>query len=173
LLALKDGIYWGLGHSSTIFLVGLLTIAGRLLVPEALFAYLEAGVGLMLVALGAVRMRQVYAGLRPNGNLAVSNAPVHGVAYGIGMLHGLAGSGAMVLLVTTQTKDPVAGLVYLLVFGLGSVAGMLVASGIFSLPFSKFFSANRPVHLGLTGLSSALCLLLGFQIMYHNLRHLI
>jgi hypothetical protein len=84
-------------------------------------------------------------------------------------VHGLAGSGVMVLLVMTEIKDTVPSLLYLLIFGLGSVAGMLVASGLFSLPFSKLFTQNRKVQLALIVMSSLLCIFFGSKIIYQNL----
>jgi sulfite exporter TauE/SafE len=54
----------------------------------------------------------------------------------IGMVHGLAGSGALTLLVLTQIQSVVIGLLYLGIFGLGSVVGMLVMSGLIGLPFA-------------------------------------
>jgi cytochrome c biogenesis protein CcdA len=84
-------------------------------------------------------------------------------------VHGLAGSGVMVLLVMTEIKDTVPSLLYLLIFGLGSVAGMLVASGLFSLPFSKLFTKNRKVQQALIVLSSALCIFFGSKVIYQNL----
>ncbi|MDR2148543.1 MAG: hypothetical protein LBE91_19040, partial [Tannerella sp.] len=47
--ALKDGIFWGLGHTSTIFLIGILMILFKVNIPEKSFSYFEAGVGLMLI----------------------------------------------------------------------------------------------------------------------------
>jgi high-affinity nickel permease len=44
-LAIKDGIYWGLGHTSTIFLIGLLMIVGKVTVFNGYFGYFEAVVG--------------------------------------------------------------------------------------------------------------------------------
>jgi len=54
----------------------------------------------------------------------------------MGMLHGLAGSGALVLLVLASMPSPAAALAYILVFGVGSTAGMLVLSGLIGVPFA-------------------------------------
>jgi high-affinity nickel permease len=60
-LAIKDGIYWGLGHTSTIFLIGLLMIVGKVTVFNGYFGYFEAVVGLMLVILGIHRLYQHFS----------------------------------------------------------------------------------------------------------------
>ena len=91
------------------------------------------------------------------------------VAYGVGLIHGLAGSGAMILLVMTEVQGSMNSLIYLLVFGVGSVVGMLLAAGIFSLPFSRKITSNRTLQLSLVLLSSLLCIGYGGYIMFENL----
>jgi hypothetical protein len=54
----------------------------------------------------------------------------------MGLLHGLGGGGALVLVVLTTLPSPAAALLYILVFGLGSTAGMLVLSGLMGVPFA-------------------------------------
>src|SRR5947207_12652484 len=66
-------------------------------------------------------------------NHSVSNVGIKPVL--IGVVHGLAGSGALTLLVLTQIKSAWLGLLYLAIFGLGSIAGMLLMSGLIGLPF--------------------------------------
>jgi ABC-type nickel/cobalt efflux system permease component RcnA len=63
----------------------------------------------------------------------------------VGMVHGLAGSAALVLLVLTTIPSVVGGLLYILAFGLGSIAGMLVMSSLISVPF--VFSARSSFRL--------------------------
>mgnify|MGYP000625068917 CR=1 FL=1 len=63
-------------------------------------------------------------------------------------------SGAMVLLVMTEIQSTMNSMIYLMIFGIGSVVGMLVAAGIFSLPFSKKITENQSLQLGLVVLSS-------------------
>ena len=93
----------------------------------------------------------------------------HHVAYGVGLVHGLAGSGAMILLVMTEVQGNMNSLLYLLVFGIGSVVGMLLAAGIFSLPFSRKLSSNQTLQYFLVILSSVLCIGYGGYLMYQNL----
>lgn len=168
-LAIKDGIYWGLGHTSTILLIGIIIIMGKLVVDEKYFGYLEACVGVMLLFIGLYRFRTVFK-YNSSGHFHLTNdTSHHHVAYGIGAVHGLAGSGVMVLLVMTEIKETFPSLLYLLIFGLGSVIGMLLASGLFSLPFSKLFTQNRKVQMILIILSSALCVFFGGKIIYQNI----
>ncbi|GAB4417023.1 MAG: hydantoin utilization protein A [Bacteroidia bacterium] len=166
-LAVKDGIYWGLGHTSTILVIGLLMIVGRIAISEGIFHYFEAAVGCMLVGLGVHRIYKALRRRKQAGSHAAH--PHHHEAYGIGAVHGLAGSGALVVLVMSQLPTVAGGLAYLLIFGLGSVAGMLLASGIFSLPFSQRSLSSVSLQFTLTLLSSSLCVWFGGQIIYENL----
>src|ERR1041384_6518657 len=63
----------------------------------------------------------------------------------IGMVHGLAGSGALMLLVLTQISSPLLGFLYVATFGVGSIFGMLLMSGLIGLTFA--FSSRKLTHL--------------------------
>jgi high-affinity nickel permease len=167
-LAIKDGIYWGLGHTSTIFLIGLLMIVGKVTVFNGYFGYFEAVVGLMLVILGIHRLFQHFSTNRSYQQLSDPEEKHH-LAYGVGLVHGLAGSGAMILLVMTEIQDSFNSMLYLLIFGIGSIVGMLVAAGIFSLPFSKKITNNRSLQTILVLLSSALCIGYGAFVLIENI----
>lgn len=168
LAAVKDGVFWGLGHTSTIVVVAGIYLLGRLALHVADFHYLEAAVGAMLVSLGTYRLWKLsrhqlaaHAHQHPE--------PAFSLAYGVGMVHGLAGSGALLLSVLTQIKGAWNGLGYLLLFGCGSVVGMMVAAGVFSLPFSLAALRSNGLRLALTLVSSGLCVGLGLKVLYQNL----
>lgn len=168
LLAVKDGIYWGLGHTSTIVLIGLLIIVGKATFLNGYFAYFEAGVGMMLILLGIYRLRQ-YFYTKQHSDELFDHKHQHHLAYGVGFIHGLAGSGAMILLVMSEIQSTFNSMIYLLIFGIGSVLGMLVAAGIFSLPLSRKISRNQQFQLILVVLSSLLCIGYGAFVVYENL----
>ncbi len=168
--AVKDGVYWGLGHTSTILVIGVLMIVARVAVEEQVFHFFEAGVGAMLIGLGLHRIRKVWLHEQTHAAQHENLQPHHHrLAYGVGLVHGLAGSGTLVLLVMTQLRGSLESIAYLLIFGLGSVAGMLLASGIFSLPFSKKWSSGRRLQLSLSLLSAALCIVFGARVVWENL----
>ena len=173
LLAIKDGIYWGLGHTSTILFIGVLMILAQVAVSEKTFHLFEAGVGLMLTALGVQRVRDLWLQKQRHAHAHAHQIPHnHRLAYSVGLVHGLAGSGTLVLLVMTQLKTAWQGISYLLIFGLGSVLGMLLASGVFYLPFSRRVSHNFMLQRGLTLLSALLCIGFGGKVMFENLNNL-
>lgn len=164
--AIKDGVLWGLGHTSTLLLVALVFVLGRLVLHLGPFRYLEASVGAMLVGLGGVRLWRMRHAPSPGH---AHPEPAFSLAYGVGLVHGLAGSGALLLSVLTQLKSSWDGLRYLLVFGAGSVVGMMVAAGVFSLPFSVALLQSSGLRTALTVLSSVVCVGLGLKVLYQNL----
>lgn len=91
------------------------------------------------------------------------------MAYGVGLVHGLAGSGTLILLVLAHTNDIWLSLLYLLIFGLGSTLGMLMAAGALSLPFSKRLLTKPRLQLSLVVLSSALCIAYGGYVVLGNI----
>lgn len=167
-LAIRDGIYWGLGHTSTIILIGLIIIVAKAEFLDGYFRYFEATVGLMLVVLGVYRLYQYYKNRNTTEEL-YDKEHHHHLAYGIGLVHGLAGSGAMILLVMSEIRGSLDSMLYLLIFGVGSIVGMLIAAGIFSLPFSKKITANERLQLGLILVSSLACIAYGIHVMIENL----
>jgi sulfite exporter TauE/SafE len=176
--SMKDGIYWGLGHASTIFGIGLLMIALQANVPNHYFHWLEAAVGIMLIVLAVYRLRKFFVGSKVAVHVHRSDDAIndrqknrhpHALAYGIGLVHGLAGSGALIIIVMTQMKGATDGMLYLVVFGLGCIAGMMLASGLFSVPFSKKYMHAPSLQILLITISSTLCLLYGGKIIYDNL----
>jgi hypothetical protein len=184
--ALKDGVFWGLGHTSTIFLTGMVIILFKVNIPESSFSFFEASVGLMLMLVASYRLylffkerRQLivhahpreHAGENKHPHLHVhyKNKNLHKASYGIGLVHGLAGSGALVVLVMTQIKTVTGSLLYLILFGFGSIAGMALVAGIFSIPFSKKLIDSKHLRATLVIISSVLCFIYGGYVIYNNL----
>ena len=79
----------------------------------------------------------------------------------MGVLHGLAGSGALVLLVLASMPSPGAALAYILVFGVGSTAGMLVLSGLIGMPFAVTPGGSRVLTTGLQVVVAACSIFVG------------
>ena len=162
--SLKDGIFWGIGHTTTIFLVGILMIGFKLNIGENVFKNFEAGVGIMLIFLGIYRMSKLYFPKQHNHTHNTSRA-----AFGVGLIHGLAGSGALVVLVISQMKTPFEGLMYILIFGLGSIFGMFLAAYLFSIPYTKSLLKSKKLQASLVIVSSLLCIIYGGKVVYENL----
>jgi hypothetical protein len=85
----------------------------------------------------------------------------------IGMMHGLAGSGALTLLVLTQISSSWIGFLYVATFGFGSVVGMLLMSGLIGLPFALTSRKLSQVHQGIQTVAAVLSICFGIWYAYH------
>lgn len=161
-LAVKDGVFWGLGHTTTLVIIGSVILLSRTTFLSS--GYFEAFVGLMLIVMGVSRLTN-------KSNFSRTGTPryQHSMAYTVGLLHGLAGSGALVLLVMSEISDMVLGITYLLVFGVGSIAGMFIAAGLFSIPFTQRMKINRTFRSAIVAVSSLICIFYGSWMIYQNL----
>lgn len=124
------GIVWGLGHTLTLFGVGAGIVLFNWVVPPRVGLAMEFCVALALVVVGLVNLRRG----RPGSGLAGdAGRPPAGRAFAVGLVHGLAGSAAVALLVLATVRDPRWACAYLLVFGLGTLAGMTLITTGFAL----------------------------------------
>jgi sulfite exporter TauE/SafE len=184
------GAFWGLGHTTTLFIVGLIVIGLRVTIPPRLGSGLELLVAVMLVILGLNVLRKCFGPERVHLHTHSHNPETHthfhvhevpGQDHAhphpfkamrrpfiVGMVHGLAGSAALMLLVLSTIESPFGGLVYIVIFGLGSVGGMLLLSGIISLPFiltaQRFTVMNRWIRVVAGVASVTFGIFLGWEI---------
>lgn len=148
--ALWVGALWGLGHSATILTVGGAIVLFGWVIPPRLGLSMEMSVAVMLIVLGAMnlsgalnRINQVAHGHTHEAELDESRG-AHLHVRGslrplvIGVVHGLAGSAAVALLVLTTIKSAGMALFYLAIFGAGTVAGMMLLTLAMALPISAF-----------------------------------
>ena len=181
------GGLWGVGHTFSLFTVGLVVILLKFQISESLEAKLEACVGAMLILLGLNALRKLFQAskVHVHSHEHDGHKHVHIHAHSksaeeshhrlsprsifIGMVHGLAGSAALMLLVVPTIKSESVALLYILIFGIGSIGGMMAMSFLIGLPFhftaGRFDILNRGIRL-FAGLFS---LGLGFSIMYEKL----
>jgi hypothetical protein len=142
------GALWGLGHTVSLVVVGLILLVAGASLPARVAAGFELAVSAMLIGLGARSIVRAirrpgdgpatphhHGGLAHAHDQAVPHIHVAGriVAWRplvVGLVHGLAGSGALTALVFAHLPTTALRLVYISLFGLGSVAGMALASGL-------------------------------------------
>ena len=127
------GAVWGFGHSLTLTGAGALIIALNLTLPPRVGLAFEFLVAIALVVVGALNVSRGAGGAAPPG--APRRAALR--AFGVGLAHGLAGSAAVALLVLATVREPLLACGYLLLFGLGTIAGMMLVSAGFSAPLSR------------------------------------
>ena len=122
------GALWGVGHTLTVMAVGGAIVLMRMALSPRVALAMEFGVALMLIILGLMNL----AGARRADPPAASRVR----PLVVGMVHGMAGSAAIALLVLATIRDSALGLVYLLCFGAGTVAGMVGVTALVVLPFT-------------------------------------
>jgi high-affinity nickel-transport protein len=161
------GASWGIGHTASLVLTGMVVLVLRIAIPESVSSWLEFCVALMIIALGASalvrtlrRGRVASVHIHEHRHHDISHAHIHFHEHGtrhalesarlhshavsrlglkpllVGAMHGLAGSAALTLLVLTQIESAALGLLYLILFGIGSIFGMLLMSALVGLPFA-------------------------------------
>jgi len=164
----RQGALWGLGHSLTLLLVAGACILLGVAVPHGAERGFEAAVGAMLVLLGI----SVLVRLRRRGIDAHAHAhgPLAPRALIVGAVHGLAGSGALVLLVAGTARSSATGLAYVALFGLGSVLGMASLAAAAALPLSATARLRGRSHKVLCAGTGAFSLLLGARMLWAFLR---
>jgi ABC-type nickel/cobalt efflux system permease component RcnA len=213
------GVFWGIGHTLTIFAIGTAIIAFDLVIPPRLGLGMELSVGLMLIVLGAMNVLSFIRGLpapiekvpSSAGQLGAEVVHSHVHAHGdyvhthphahsperhphteqqtpvarldrillkfrpyhpirpliVGIVHGMAGSAGVALLVLTTVHNPRWAVAYLLVFGLGTIAGMMLITmsigSAFRLVSDRHFFRKLAFVSGL--LSIGFGLFVGYQIL--------
>ena len=199
LKAAMTGIFWGIGHTLTIFVVGTVIILFDVVIPARIGLSMELSVGLMLIVLGVMNIASFMRSARsisPQDSEIVHRHPhshgdyVHSHAHGhspdthhhshpqtpltwldrlfgriglyqqlrplvVGIVHGLAGSAAVALLILTTIRNPHWAIAYLLVFGVGTVGGMMLITMSIASAFN-FFGKKQEKFSQRLGLASGL-----------------
>ena len=188
------GALWGAGHTASLVVVGLIVLALKVAIPERVAGWLEFAVALMIIGLGVLALRRAFRGradfhvhrhehgliahshvhFHEGEQSAISDRHSHKVArIGIkptivGAVHGLAGSAALTLLVLTQIHSTAVGLLYLAIFGAGSILGMMLMSGLVGLPFVLSSRKLGGVHYRLQMVVGLLSIAFGIWYAYET-----
>ncbi|MEW6604054.1 MAG: urease accessory protein UreH [Thermoproteota archaeon] len=182
------GALWGIGHTTSLLIAGAIVLLLAVNIPERVSGMLEFGVGIMLVLLavqaltgfkvgrflrGIVRHER-HAHLHIHEDVGIAHTHDHDHEQDhehghksliVGMVHGIAGSGALMLAVLSTIHSVPLGLAYIAIFGAGSIASMAAMSTLIGLPIAK--ARNRKVNLALKYVSSAIALVIGIGLIYN------
>ncbi|OGK20287.1 hypothetical protein A2866_06410 [Candidatus Roizmanbacteria bacterium RIFCSPHIGHO2_01_FULL_39_8] len=168
------GTFWGIGHTTTLFVVGLSVLLLRLSIPQAIAERLEIIVGLMLIVLGVQSIRKKVVshehkhthGSISHSHLHQDHTHQHKKSFFIGMVHGFAGSGALMVLVLSLINSVWQGILYILLFGLGSTISMTFMSLVIGLPLSKSLTVFNKTEQYIRLLAGMISVLFGISIIY-------
>jgi ABC-type nickel/cobalt efflux system permease component RcnA len=190
------GALWDAGHTASLIAVGVVVLVLRIAIPEQVANWLEFAVALMIIGLGvsaflSALRRRSEVHLHRHRHDGIDHAHIHFheddsqhsgavVVHShaisrigikpllVGAMHGLAGSAALTLLVLTQIESAALGLLYLIIFGAGSIVGMLLMSTIVGLPFALSARRLSGVSYGLQSIAGALSIAFGFWYAYET-----
>ncbi|MBI2850119.1 MAG: sulfite exporter TauE/SafE family protein [Chloroflexi bacterium] len=219
LRAIWIGVSWGLGHTTTLFLAGVVLLLLDVQMPERLALLFEFLVGIMLILLGtqaflSLRRLEIHAHPHQHENGETDlheHFHIHGAAdehshrplgrweklsklliagitpgesqpaaesagkalkpffrlksYLVGIVHGMAGSAALMLMVLASIESTVTGAMYILLFGLGTVVSMGLVSIFISLPFSVSGRLPR-LNRAIQAITGTISILFGLWLMY-------
>lgn len=195
----QHGIVWGIGHASTLFVVTAFIIMTNWVIRESASLWLEFAVGVMLLGLGLhvlwrlwtnklhMHLHQHEASVpHLHFHSHLDDSSPHSVslhhhahkrfpmrALAVGVMHGMAGSAALVVLTAISTGSLVGTLAYVAVFGIGSILGMALLSAVLAVPLSwtakYLLVGNRIIQLtiGMVTIS------VGLMLVYTTKLHLI
>ena len=157
--ASRVGAVWGLGHTLTIFLIGGAIILFKLALTPRLGLSMEMTVALMLVVLGTLNLFDVRVG---SGRSATVRPFV------VGAVHGMAGSAAATLLILPLIDDARWAVLYLVVFGIGTMAGMALITAAIAAPAlyrpARMKRLERSIRLASGAVGVTFGLYLGYKI---------
>lgn len=189
----RQGAVWGLGHTLTLALFGSLVLVLDAAIPETLAQLLEFAVGLMLVGLGLDVLRRLLRDrvhfhlhrhadgtchLHAHSHAGDAGHPVlhqhrhqRGGAFPlralfVGMMHGMAGSAALILLTLQTVQSPLTGMIYIVLFGIGSIAGMALLSVVIAVPLRYTAGGLTWLHNGLQAAVGIVTLVIGGLMAY-------
>ncbi|HEU4437631.1 MAG TPA: high-affinity nickel-transport family protein [Methylomirabilota bacterium] len=202
------GAFWGIGHTVTVTVVGILIVVFHVAFTPAVALSLEMAAAAMLIWIGALRIVSAFRDSDPvpvahlsephaheparpalhshphaHGGLVHRHPHVHpparllralhtvGPAQAarsalVGLVHGLAGSAAIALLVLSTMRSTAGAIGYLLLFGGGTILGMTAITGLLSLPFTIRAPRRRRSRQALTVATGALSLGFGIYLAF-------
>lgn len=184
---MKQGIVWGFGHTVTLFLFGSIVLILGVVIPERFADALECAVGFMLLGLGIDVFRRMqkerihfhlhqhdhaiphfhahsHAPDMPHTKAAHQHTHPQGFPYRafiVGLMHGMAGSAALILLTLNTNMSPWMAINYIVIFGLGSILGMGVLSVVIAIPLWYSSRSLTRVHHSIQSVVGISTILLG------------
>jgi len=156
----KHGLTWGVGHTITLSLFAGVSLLLGHMITDHLAERLECAVGIMLVIMGGYVLWQlwrerIHFHSHVHGGVAhfhahahrgetepherSAHAHEHGFRWRtllVGLIHGMAGSAALLVIAVSQVEAPAYGLLYLVLFGAGSMVGMGALSAVIAVPLA-------------------------------------
>ncbi len=192
---IKHGAVWGLGHTITLFIFGGMMLIIGSAISEQLVQALEFSVGAMLVVLGLDVLRKLikrhihfhchqhkneqhFHAHSHEGEKHLQHNPKkhqheHGKAFPlralfVGLMHGMAGSAALIILTLQTVSSTAQGFLYILFFGIGSIFGMASLSFIIAIPLRRSAQGLTWMHNSFQGVIGFATIIIGGMLIFEN-----
>ncbi|MEE9573208.1 MAG: urease accessory protein UreH [Candidatus Neomarinimicrobiota bacterium] len=165
------GAIWGIGHTTTLIIAGLIILTLKITIPETIALSLEFLVGIVIVLLGFFVIKDLIVNkkhIHTHTHDESTHIHFHShkedeshhhyhKSFAVGLIHGMAGSASLMLLILSTMESFIVGISYIILFGIGSIIGMGIVGGLISLPYvitsKKFSSLNIKIRY-ITGVVS-------------------
>jgi len=183
------GALWGLGHTLALFVSGIGVLIFAIKITPEVSNALELGVGIMLIYLaitsitkfnlikiidGIKQKDKNHSHLHYHSKPNIMHSHIHNhledahnhehKALIVGLIHGLAGSGALMLLVVSTVESTFDGLLYIITFGIGSILGMTCVSAFIGLPLMKIGERSKKVNKVIRFVFASIAFVIGIYI---------
>ncbi|MBX3301754.1 MAG: hypothetical protein KF693_06030 [Nitrospira sp.] len=176
------GFWWGIGHTLTLLLVGSIVLTWGIHIPAEFELIAESGVAVLLLVLGGTLAAKLYRERwHVHSHRHSDGAPhVHFHSHErqedhrhrhwmvqsirplcIGMAHGFAGSAALMLMILASTEEVRAGLLAILIFGAGSIVGMMLIGLTISVPIMYSRAISQRFFVAMQGVASCASIVVG------------
>ena len=175
------GAIWGIGHTSSIILIGLIIAGLSLNIHSNFFVGAELIVGFMLIVLGILTIsnKKIFKQkhIHPHSHSkGISHTHFHNheqehnqnhshKAFLIGSIHGIAGSGSLVALTASTMVNFETMIYFLILFGIGSTIGMTAISGVIGIPFALLSKIKQTTKY-LKYIVSCVTFIIGLNIIF-------
>ena len=176
---IRHGAVWGIGHTLSLMLFAGAALYTKIAITKSFSAILEGCIGILLIGLGGHLLYRLWKNrvhfhahrhqsgvfhfhahshqgdssdhaISPHDHDHPTGLPIRTLF--IGMMHGLAGSAALLVLTATAVNDTLSGIAYIAMFGIGSIIGMVILSALIAVPLSYSARMITWANRGLQGL---------------------
>lgn len=177
--SLFQGLIWGLGHSITILIVGVIVLASRSIIPESIAQLFEVMAGSLLIVLGSLVIKELLTERKQSPNNKKTDQNLinsehnresshhnhhHSAQKSLfaGILQGLSGSAALMLVTLSTINSTVIGIIFIALYGLGVTIGMFCYGAIMG---GCIAFANSHINKGYIAIKAITgCISIGFGI---------
>ena len=193
--SISQGLAWGIGHTLTLLLFSSIVLLLGIVIPEQFAEGLECAVGVMLIGLGIDLLRRMWKDRIHFHIHQHPNEPPHFHAHShqtqepqaiasshnhlhphefpyrallVGLMHGMAGSAALIVLTLQTVISPTEAVSYILMFGLGSTLGMGLFSIVMAIPLWYSAQSLTWLHHSIQACVGVLTTFLGLFVMYQH-----